>query len=346
MSAPRPRADILVVGQGLAGTCLAWELERAGIPFELVDHGHASAASLAAAGIINPITGRRLVKSWRVDTLLPAARTFYRELESVLEVPLWRELRVRRLFADDRERCVLAEKRTSGELAPFAGADTAIVASVDGFWIESAARVDLPALLWAARARWRSQGRLRESAMAASALAAETDHYDLVVDCTGVAGACGGAFECVPWEFSKGEMLELAVDGLALDEVINRRHWVLPLAPGVAWIGATHQPGVLDPTPTAAGRAALEASACSLLPDLPFTVTGHRAGVRVTLPDKHPVAGRHPLVSRLGVLNGLGAKGALHAPALARQWVNHLTEGVPFDAEVELGRFFRRTSSQ
>jgi hypothetical protein len=48
----------------------------------------------------------------------------------------------------------------------------------------------------------------------------------------------------------------------------------------------------------------------------------------------------------LGVINGLGAKGALHAPALARQWVNHLTEGVPFDAEVEVGRFFGRSAAQ
>ncbi|MCX6952757.1 MAG: FAD-dependent oxidoreductase [Verrucomicrobia bacterium] len=111
-------------------------------------------------------------------------------------------------------------------------------------------------------------------------------------------------------------------------------------------VGATHQPGATDAAPTAAGRAALEASARALLPGRDFTVAGHTAGVRVTLPDKHPVVGRHPGNARLGLLNGLGSKGALHAPSLARQWVNHLTEGVPFDADVAVGRFFACDSSQ
>ena len=341
MSAPGPRADFLIVGQGLAGTCLAWELERAGIPFEIIDVGHGSAASLAAAGIINPITGRRLVKSWRIDTLRPAARAFFQELESVLRVPLWRDLRVRRTFADERERRVLAEKRAKGELAPFAGAD---LATGDGFWIEGAARVDLPALLAAARARWQASGHLRSAT--SSSLATEAGRYNLVIDCRGVAGAQEEAFSFVPWEFSKGEMLEIAVAGLAPAEIINCGQWVLPVAEGLAWVGATHQPGMVQSATTPEGRTALEASARRLLGGRDFAVTGHRAGVRVNLPDKHPTAGRHPLQTRWGVINGLGAKGALHAPALARQWVNHLTEGVPFDAEVEVGRFFGRSAAQ
>jgi glycine/D-amino acid oxidase-like deaminating enzyme len=73
------RADILIVGQGLAGTLLAWECERAGIAFAVADCGHAAAATSAAAGIVNPITGRRLVKSWRIDDQLPLARAEYRD---------------------------------------------------------------------------------------------------------------------------------------------------------------------------------------------------------------------------------------------------------------------------
>jgi len=41
------------------------------------------------------------------------------------------------------------------------------------------------------------------------------------------------------------------------------------------------------------------------------------------------------------MIGGLGSKGALWAPGLARQWVNHLTEGVPFDPETDLNRFRR-----
>ncbi len=325
-------ADLLIVGQGLAGTLLAWELERAGRSFTMVDAGPAGAASSVAAGIINPVTGRRLVKSWRVDTLLPVARDTYRELESALGVKLWHEMRVRRLFADERERRTFADKQSRAELLPYAGGTTS---DDDGFWIEGGARVDLPVLLAAARERWRTQGRLRPGTMA---VAAEAGCHELVIDCSGMAATRGGEFGFVPWEFSRGELLSIAVEGLAPGAIINRGHWVLPVSPGAALVGATHEPGVLTAETTAAGRAALEASARTLL-DRPFQVTGQRAGIRVNLPDKHPVVGRHPGNRRLGLINGLGAKGALVAPTLARQWVRHLVDGAEFEPELAVGRW-------
>jgi glycine/D-amino acid oxidase-like deaminating enzyme len=329
------RPDILILGQGLAGTLLAWELERAGIRFNLADPGPETAATIAAAGIINPITGRRLVQSWRVETLLPAARAVYRDLEAELGVPLWRELRVRRRFADERERATWRDKTARGELAAFAGAGDA-----EGFWIEPAARVDLGALLGAARRRWLAMGCLRtENVDAVDPVAARSAHA-VVIDCTGRAATRVDAFRCVPWEFSHGEMLELAVEGLAPDVVLNCRHWIVPVAAGVAWVGATHTPGVREAAPTSSARRTLEASARDLLGAAhPFVVTGQRAGVRVNLPDKRPIAGRHPERPRLGLINGLGAKGALWAPFLARQWVKHLESAAPFDPEVDVARF-------
>ena len=326
------RSDILIVGQGLAGTLLAWEFERAGIPFEIADGGHAGAASAAAAGMINPITGRRLVMGWQIVSLLPVARTAYGAIERALGVTLWREMRVRRIFADAREREIFSEKFARGELAPFAtGGDE------QGFWIDGAAQVEVGRLLAASRARWLAAGRLMERAVD---IGAELVARELVVDCTGLAAAKADAFGFVPWEFSKGEILTVAIEGLAPDVILNRRQWALPVAPGVAWIGATHEPGIVDPHATDAARRALTVAAAELFGvEQAFAVTGQRAGIRVVLPDKRPVAGRHRTHSRLGLINGLGAKGVLWAPWLARQWVNHLTEGVPFDPAIEVRRW-------
>jgi hypothetical protein len=88
--------EVRIVGQGLAGTLLAWACESAGIRFQLIDPGHATAASRVGAGIINPITGQRLVKSWRVDELLGPAEAMYRAVERELGVPILRRLRVSR----------------------------------------------------------------------------------------------------------------------------------------------------------------------------------------------------------------------------------------------------------
>jgi glycine oxidase len=332
------RADILIIGQGLAGTLLGWEFERAGIPFTIADGGR-GAASTAAAGLINPVTGQRLVKNWRIETLLPAARAAYREMEAAFGMRLWTDLRIRRVFADEREGRIFAQKCTTGELAPYVSGAAEDSAEC---WIESAARVDVRGLLGTARHRWSSRGWLRAHD---TEVRNEIDRHQVVIDCTGVRAARSADFGFVPWEFSKGEALEIEVTDWPTDVAVKAHHAVVPFAPGRVWVGATHEPNVIDGGATAAARAALETSARACVAR-PFRVAAQLVGVRVNVPDKRPVAGRHPHEQRLGLINALGAKGALLAPWLARQWVNHLTEGVAFDAAVSPARFSARHSSQ
>lgn len=322
------RGPLVIVGQGLAGTVLGHACERAGVAFDIVDAGHAGAASRVGAGIINPITGQRIVKSWLIDELRAGALAMYRDLEAALGLDLVREMRMRRLFRDDNERRMFAEKTARGELAPFAGA-----ADDEGFWIEGALRVDTAALIAAARARWLKAGRLREGRLdVAEALA----RYETVIACTGAEDGGGRAWAGVPCARATGEILRVAVDGMDPDVILNRGHWALPTGPGEARVGATYTRGAANPD---AARVELEASARALLAGRGFIVTAQESGVRVTAADRRPLCGRCPREPRLGVINGLGSKGALLAPWLARQWVEHLATGAPFKPAVEVGRF-------
>jgi glycine oxidase len=332
------RAEILIAGQGVAGTLLGWELEQAGVPFLIRDPGHETAATAASAGIINPVTGRRLVKTWRFDELHPMAAAMWRELGGALGERLWREMRVRREFADEEEREAWKRKAATAELSPYAGAPFD-----DGFWIVGAARVDLAAALAAARRRWRMQGRLREDGV--PDLAAAAERHRMVIDCTGAAGASHAAFDFVPWEFSKGDALEIGVEGLDPDVILNRRLWVAPAGEGGALAGATNEPGITDPRPDPAARERLIAGTRAILGAREFTVRVHRSGVRVTLPDRRPVAGPHPTIPKLGICGGLGARGALWAPWLARQWRDHLVAGRPFDPKVSVARFLAASAT-
>ncbi len=354
-------ATVLIVGQGLAGTLLGWAFERTGIDFAIVDAGHARAASRVGAGIINPITGQRIVKSWRVDEMRGPALVVYRELERELGVALVREMHVWRMFSDERERRIFAEKSVTGELAPFLGKGDG-----EGFWIEGAARVDTAALIAAMRARWLRMGKLEERMIEGlggrSLLAGESDaageqrsgrlqagsylselraKHDLVIFCSGATVPEAFAFASVA--LAKGEILNLRVgDGVATDVVRNRGHWLLPTSAGEAKVGATYELGFGDLEPSERARMELEKSAAELVPKgVAWEVTGQDVGVRVTLVDKHPIAGRAPTDAHLGIFNGLGSKGALLAPWIARQWVNHLTEAVPFDPAVDVRRFWK-----
>jgi glycine oxidase len=329
------RPDILIIGQGIAGTTLAWELEQAGISFAIVDDGHANAATSAAAGIINPVTGRRLVKSWRYETQLPVARESYQAMGAALNETIWHDMRIRREFVDERERAIGNDPKRQAELADYLES-----ADERGWWLKMAGRVDLPRLLAGMRERWRRGGQMRTESVE---LVREMERQARVIDCRGVAGTDEAAFRFVPWEYSKGEVIELAVDGLEPGVVLNRRIWVLTTGAGKAIAGATHEPGLRDVTPTGRGRDFISEGLRAMLPGVKYEITGHRAGVRVNLPDKRPVAGRHPELSSLGLVNGLGAKGALWAPTLAKAWVEQLMQGRSFDAEFDVARFAGET---
>ncbi|MCB1123318.1 MAG: FAD-dependent oxidoreductase, partial [Verrucomicrobiae bacterium] len=64
-SESKVQTDYLVVGQGLAGSALALELLARGKTVLVIDDGHKHASSQVAAGLINPITGRRHALCWR-----------------------------------------------------------------------------------------------------------------------------------------------------------------------------------------------------------------------------------------------------------------------------------------
>ena len=98
--------DFIIVGQGLAGTCLAWELRLLRASVVVIDREATVTSSRVAAGLITPVTGKRLVKTWRWDELRPAAWEFYRHIESELGCSFLRETSMVKVFASPLEICL------------------------------------------------------------------------------------------------------------------------------------------------------------------------------------------------------------------------------------------------
>lgn len=307
---------VLIVGQGLAGTALAWALERAGRDFVIVDGGHSGAASRVGAGLVNPITGERWVAAPGWAARAEEARAFYRGLEEAWGRRIVTNLRIRRSWRSEAEARALRAKTLRGELAPWLRPEGLEPGAA---WIEGAWRADLPALIAAGRARWLERGVLREARLAPAEAAAWPGP---VVWCVGAAEARLPELRPVG-----GETLELSVEDSAAsswrgDVVRHDGVWVLPVGGGRAWAGASF---VRDEAERVARREALRASVRRQLADLAWREVAVLSGWRMTTPDREPRCGWLPgREGREGVFNGLGSKGALLAPALARSWSERL----------------------
>jgi glycine/D-amino acid oxidase-like deaminating enzyme len=339
-----PDFDYVVIGHGLAGAAVARELRRRGRRLLVITRVDPQAASRVAAGLVTPFTGRRFARTWRFDDCYPAAVAAYRAAEAETGTSFFHEAPALRLFADAAER-ETARARLGATPVDEAVRPDWFAAAHGGVGLSPAARLDVPSFLDAQEGLLNDEDALLEcdDLDAATDVVPAGDGVRLprfglttrgVIFCQGVGGVGNPWFPTVPYNPAKGEMLTLCVPGLRETRTVHRGVWLTPQAEDVYYAGSTYDRDDLTPTPTAAGRAAIEAGLREFL-KLPFEVLGHRAGVRPVLTTTKPMLGVHPR-HRLAVFTGLGSKGVLYAPAYGAMLVDHLTDGRPIDPEVSL----------
>ncbi|QDU80351.1 bifunctional tRNA (mnm(5)s(2)U34)-methyltransferase/FAD-dependent cmnm(5)s(2)U34 oxidoreductase [Polystyrenella longa] len=342
--------DYLIVGQGIAGSCLAWELWRRGKSFLLADPCPFVTTSKVAAGLMTPVTGQRLVPSWRFLEFRNVALPFYREIEKVTGRGCCREFTMLRLFQSEREQNLFAKKRE--ELKSYVSPSSSrleidsdkLNAPWGGFEMPLAGQLQTVPFLEATRDFFLKQERYRELSLdmeqdfdlssADKVYVAKLDStFGRIVCCQGVKGIETEGVNNLPWKPAKGEILTLHIPGLQEERVVNSGVWLVPLGEDRYRVGSTYEWQNLDQEVTEAGRDEIVRRLQSFL-KLPFMVIDQQAAVRPGLEDQKPVAGSFPDEPRLAILNGLGSKGALMAPWLVQQLVDHLEFGTGMDPEV------------
>ena len=69
-----------------------------------------------------------------------------------------------------------------------------------------------------------------------------------------------------------------------------------------------------------------------------FEIVEHFAGVRPTVKDRRPLIGTHPEYKSLHILNGLGTRGVMLVPHMAKALFEYIEEGKPLDPVVDIIR--------
>lgn len=337
---------VLIVGQGIAGSVLAWTLRRLGVEVRVADTDAPGSASAAAAGIINPVTGKRYVESWRFTDFWPKARMAYRAIEADLGVNIWHEMPIIRLLQGPQEINDWELRRGQPSYADWLdllpdAADwegLALPHEQVGI-IRLAARVDFGALTGAWRAFCVREGLFLPEKIPAAALPDVARTYDAVICCEGWRAIDNPFFPNLPWQLAKGEALLIRLrDAVRQPRQILKRNILLaPVGENLFWAGANYDWQFADGRPSAEGRAFLIRELQQLLA-APYEIVDHIAGVRPAVRDRRPLIGRSPLHTHIYMFNGLGTKGALLAPFWAEHLAEHLLHGVELDAVVRVGR--------
>jgi len=325
-----------IVGQGLAGTCLAWRFFERGADFFISGDGR-DGSSRVAAGLVNPVTGKNFAPSWRIVEFLAEAEDFYQKIESLLGIRCWYPMPVVRLARDAKEWRRIEDRvdraETSawvvGKISPPAGWHAAVE-------LRGGARLDTRAFLDASRSYFECRGIYQHQEPRAEESYVRPVAVERMIHCEGSAGLLKN--QLGPHRCAKGEILTLeAPDWLQSQIRIGGGGWLVPIGGGRFKAGSTYQWETLDCEPTPDGRERVSAIARALGGSDSFTIIAHEAGVRPILRRSQPLIGHHP---RGGwVFNGLGSKGSLYAPGCARRLASACLDGLPIEADLDFQIF-------
>jgi len=343
--------DYLVVGHGLAGCLLAWFLEKENKKVLVIDGNDPSSSSRIAAGIIHPVTGRRIVKSWMADQLIPFAVDTYSKIGEQFKSLFFHPASILEIYPSIKHRndwlIRSAEQGMAGylgeEIQP--GSIPGIRLPLGGIIVKQGGYLLTDELLKCHRQHLNNHDCFYEGHFRYEDLIIENESVrwkDVratgIIFCEGAAALKNQFFPHLPFVPSKGEILTMEAPLLAQQYILNRSIYVLPVGNHIFRVGATHEWNRLDNVPTGDAREKIIRLLHEMI-DVPFCITDHKAAIRPTVSDRRPFLGVNPDNKNIFIFNGLGTKGVMLGPWFANQMAGFLLNKNQPDKEVNISRF-------
>ncbi len=342
--------EYLVVGCGIAGLLFCEQLLNADQSFEVID-GHQPSASKVAGGLYNPVVLKRFKAVWEAKTALTEAKLVYKRLEDLLQSKwLYEAIIYRRLSspseinnwttaADEPDLENFLSMQFKPNSNPYLKADF-------GFGeVTGGGRLDIENLLDAFKKYLLTEGILIQGKLDYQQLTVHEDHvsyygrtYKHLVCAEGMGIAQNPFFNKLPILANKGEYLKISAPDLKLEAIYKSDIFLIPLGQDQYLVGATYNRFDQNSEPTKEARAiVLKKLEALILCD--YEVIGQQAGFRPTVPDRRPIIGTHPLFSRIHLLNGLGSRGLLHGPLMAKILYNSIENQLRIPLEMSVMRY-------
>jgi glycine oxidase len=313
-------SSVLIRGGGLAGVTLAWALLRRGVPVQVVDEYRPVTSSKIAAGLMTPITGKRLNESHRWREFFPVAVEFYRWVETQLGCEVFTPKSIVRMFASDAEAARL-DRSSDLVSAPSPVLPEWVQAPYGAFEMPDAGQLRVREYVEKSLSYFNTLPQCQP---------------DITIWCEGYRPDPTPAFAKVPMRPAKGEILTVRLPGIVEHRVFNRGgYWLTHFLDDLYHFGATYSWDQLDCHITGSAYMELFDRLKSMI-SCQFWTVNHHAAVRPITQNQRPRLGLHPQDASLGYFNGLSSKGALLAPFYANMLAEHLLHGREIEADVNV----------
>ncbi|UII28585.1 FAD-binding oxidoreductase [Fulvivirga maritima] len=343
--------DYLIIGQGLAGSALAYHLLELNKKILVIDENRENTSSKVAGGLYNPVTGRKMVKTWKADSLFPFMQEFYKNIEKLLETEFLHETPIYRPFISMEEQNEWMGKSATPEYSRFikkVHQGNLYDFSKDKFGgveLNYSGYLSVSKYLEAYQAYLKEKDSFIEGRFVYDDLKVETDEVSYkdirskkIIFCDGLGSQEGSYFSWLPFRPVKGEVIQIDAD-IELSHILNRGVFVVKKGDHFYEVGSNYDNQNLNWEPTQKAREEILGKMADIS-DFSYEVTHQKAGIRPATADRRPIIGMHPEHETIGIFNGLGTKGVSLAPFFAHQFVQYLEADKELMPEVNISRYF------
>ncbi|WP_282126980.1 NAD(P)/FAD-dependent oxidoreductase [Marinifilum flexuosum] len=343
--------QFLIVGQGIAGSLLAYDMYKAGHKFKIVSCPEGSLTSDVATRRYNPAIFDKLAKNWNVDELLPVMTNLYQDIENELGQQFLHPVDFTQPLNENEIR-VWNERIFDGDFSDYMeSADTGwIKRGMDNFnlfnRVGKSGYLDLAKLLSELKQFFKENGNLIEANFKYQDIGFINGHITwrgvsakTIVFCEGHHATKNPYFKSIPFIPTKGELIEIECKKLPDDYIIDENLFVMPMGNSCFKVGATYDYSKQNGKTVIDTKADLVNRLDKLI-SLPYKIISHWSGIRPAVSDRRPVLGVHPNNQHIAVFNGLGTKGVILAPYFAREMMYSLVNrNYILDKKIDIRRF-------
>jgi glycine oxidase len=342
--------DFLLIGQGLAGTALSYRMWENNLSFMVLDTPERNNSSRIAAGLYNPVTGKKMVRTWLADQLFPEIEPFYGKLEDFLQKKFLVKKNIYRPFLSIEEQNEWMGHSGDPLLQPYFEKIYSSPLFEDvhnpfgGIMLKNSGYLDINTLLDAY-----SEFLLKNKSL----LQEEFEENKLeilprgvrykgilakgIIYCNGLGAKESRFFTNMPFAPVKGEILDLRQDFYP-EAIINRGVFRISLPNGLQRVGSTYSWHDLEEGPTERGKNELLEKLEKLIVNKKAEIQMHRSGIRPATKDRRPLLGKHPEHESVYIFNGFGAKGVSLVPYFSKMMMELLLQGKEPQKEVNIRR--------
>lgn len=345
--------DYLIVGAGLAGISFSEVALKNNKTIFVLDNNSQNSSKIAG-GLYNPVILKRFSEVWQAQAQLVLMNEFYDSLKQKINVDFDFKKPILRKFFSIEEQNNWFAASDKAALSPFLSTDLiykkykGIDAPFGYGEVLQTGYVDTALLLKTYKDFLISNNLFREESFDYNELRIENDtiiYKDIeakhILFAEGFGVHSNPYFNTLPLDGTKGELFIIKAPDLDLDVIVNTSVFILPIGNDLYKVGATYNWKDKTDLPTEEGKTELVARIKEIL-SCDFEIVSHFAGVRPTVKDRRPLIGTHPKHPLVHILNGLGTRGVMLGPAMAKVLYDSIEHQIPLDKEINIERFLSK----